>query len=68
MTWTGTSMLARTSECKKKERKPSQVNRPAGVVELMTSVTRRAGRFLDAQKSLTFPTSSTMSSPVQTNR
>lgn len=40
---------------------------PAGAVKFMTSVTRRAGRCLDAQLSVTFPTSSTTSSPVQTN-
>lgn len=41
---------------------------PAGAVKFTTSVTRRAGRCPDAQLSVTFPTSSTTSSPVQTNR
>lgn len=41
---------------------------PAGAVKFTTSVTRRAGGCPDAQPSVTFPTSSTMSSPVQTNR
>lgn len=62
----------RVCECRwgssKKKRKRSQESHPAGAVKFMTSVTRRAGRFLDAQPSVTFPTSSTMTSPVQTNR
>lgn len=58
----------RTGERLQKGKAFSGVCGPAGAAELMTTVTRRAGRLLGARLWKTFPTSSNISSAAQSNR